>query len=162
MASGSPVIKFLSGSGSDHRGRFLEDVLAFSDNELESRHDFIQWLFPLDTPSAAVPGSPVLSSEDIKEIRGCQQSRTNLLRAKERMERFYRENDHWLVPFDHNHRRITRIIRSLALLVGEAEAKEFYQFIEQRIADANAPISATSRRFWREAAPGVKDQQKGT
>jgi len=72
MASGSPVIKFLSGSGSDHRGRFLEDVLAFSDNELESRHDFIQWLFPLDTPSAAVPGSPVLSSEDIKEIRGCQ------------------------------------------------------------------------------------------
>lgn len=151
MASGSPIVNFLSGSGSDHRGRSLEEVLALSDSELESRHDFIQWLFPLDTPSAAVPGSPVLSSNDIAEIRGCQQCRANLLRASDRMRRFYAENDHWLVRFDHNHRRITRIIKSLSLLVGNQEAEEFYRFIEERVAETNAPVSATSRRFWRNA-----------
>ena len=155
MANGSPIVEFLSGRGQDLRGRSLEDVLAFSDGEIETHHDFIQWLFPLDTPSGAVPGSPVLTSKDIADIRACQLCRANLMRASERMRWFYGENDHWLVPFDHNHRRITRIIKSLALLVGNQEAEEFYRFIEKRVADANAPVSATSRRFWREAITGV-------
>jgi hypothetical protein len=35
------------------------------------------------------------------------------------MTRFYPGNDHWLVAYDHNHLRITRIIQSLRLLVGQ-------------------------------------------
>lgn len=142
---------FLSGVGRDARGRQLEDILAFSDRELESRHDFIQWLFPLDTPSAAVPGSPVLSRGDIEAIRACEPCKRNLRRSAERMARFYAENDHWLVPSDHNHLRITRIIRSLRLLVGRPEAEQFFSSIMARVRNSDTVVSKTSQRYWREA-----------
>lgn len=147
----SSIVAFLSGAGRDARGRSLDDILAFSDREIEAHHDFIQWLFPLETPSAAVPGSPVLTAEDIAQIRRSDVCRANLVRAATRMARFYEENDHWLVPFDHNHRRITRIIHSLWLLVGQAEAEKFLKLIEARVRDSGAKISETSRRFWRDA-----------
>ena len=35
---------------------------------------------------------------------------------------FYRDTRHWRAPVDHNHLRITRIIRSLRLLVSDAAA----------------------------------------
>ena len=147
----SALFAFLSGSGRDARGRSLDDILSFSDYELEAHHDFIQWLFPLDTPSAAVPGSPVLTEIEIQCIRQCDLCRANLLRAAARMEKYYSGSDHWLVPFDHNHRRITRIIRSLRLLVGREEARSFLAGIEGRIRRSGGQVAQTSRRFWRGA-----------
>lgn len=147
----SDLVMFLSGEGRDSRGRLLEDILDFSDQRLEALHDFIQWLFPLDTPSAAVPGSPVLTAADIEAIRADTSCQTNLKRSAERMARFYTENDHWLVPADHNHLRITRIIRSLRLLVGREEAEKFADGIMKRVRQAGAPVSSTSQRYWREA-----------
>lgn len=143
--------EFLSGVGPDARGRLFEDVLAFSDRELESKHDFIQWLFPLDTPSAAVPGSPVLSPSDIASIRVSEPCQGNLRRSAERLARFYAENDHWLVPYDHNHLRITRIILSLKLLVGRPEAEQFMKLILARAREAESHVSERSQRYWREA-----------
>lgn len=147
----SKIVAFLSGAGLDAQGRSPKDILAFSDREIEIHHDFIQWLFPLEAPSAAVPGSPVLTAEDIDQIRQSDACRANVIRAANRMVRFYAENDHWLVPFDHNHRRITRIIRSLNLLVGQEEAERFLESIESRVRASGAQVSVTSRRFWRDA-----------
>lgn len=147
----SDLLEFLSGVGRDARGRLLHDILAFSDQELETHHDFIQWLFPLDTPSAAVPGSPVLSTIDVEAIRACEPCRSSLRRSADRMARFYAENDHWLVPADHNHLRITRIIRSLKLLVSRQEAEEFLKGILRRVGQSGARVSRTSQRYWQEA-----------
>lgn len=147
----SAPVAFLSGTGRDGRGRLLDDVLAFTDQELEAHHDYIQWLFPLDTPSAAVPGSPILTPSDIAAISACAQCQVNLRRALERMERFYAGNDHWLVPGDHNHLRITRIIRSIRLLVGPKQAEDFFDAIMARVTQSGAPVSHTSQRYWKEA-----------
>lgn len=147
----SAPVKFLSGIGRDARGRLLDDVLAYSDQELEAHHDFIQWLFPLDTPSAAVPGSPVLTSNDIAAARAHEACQVNLLRSAERMAKFYAGKDHWLVPVDHNHRRISRIIRSLGLLVNRQQAEKFLDGIMERVAQSDARVSRTSLRYWRES-----------
>ena len=147
----SPVVEFLAGTGRDGRGRLLPDILAFDDRALEAHHDYIQWLFPLDTPSAAVPGSPILSSQDIAEIRACGQCQANLRRALHRLTRFYEENDHWLVPTNHNHLRITRIIRSTRMLLSSSEAVEFFNAIMARVTTSGARVSPTSQRYWREA-----------
>ena len=40
----APLHAFLAGAGVDSRGRSIEMVLALSDAELESIHDYIQWL----------------------------------------------------------------------------------------------------------------------
>ncbi len=41
------VLGFLNGTAADIHGRTFDDVLAFSDEQIERTHNFIQWLFPL-------------------------------------------------------------------------------------------------------------------
>lgn len=148
----SSVVKFLAGSGPDANGRYMDDVLALTDRDLELRHDYIQWLFPLDTQSLAVPSSPVLSPGDVAVIRASECCQENLRRAAVRMARFYRDNDFWLVPLDHNHKRITRIIKSLKILVGQQEAEDFYRVIMSRVIEAGDPVAKANQRYWRDAA----------
>jgi len=144
----SAIVDFLEGRGVDGRGRTLDQVLAFDDAALERHHDFIQWLFPLSEPSGAVAGSPVLSPGDVAAIRTSTVSANGLQRAAARMAAFYRGNDHWLVRFDHNHLRITRILKSLRLLLGDAPADAFRRGVLDRVEAAGGPVDATAVRHW--------------
>ena len=147
----SPIQRFLTGDGTDGAGRAIAEVLALDDEALERRHDFIQWLFPLAEPSGAVPGSPVLTAEDVVAIRGSDAAQSNLRAAAERMLQFYRNTEAWLGGFDHNHLRITRIIRSLRLLAGHEAADGFKQDIRERALAADAHINPVTLKYWREA-----------
>ncbi len=142
------TVMFLEGEGTDTRGRSVFDVLAMNDVALEQTHDFIQWLFPLPEPSAAVPDAPVLTPDDIQAIRISELAPIALAAATDRMVAFYQTTHDWLMPNDHNHRRITRIIRSLRLLVGDAEADVFRDAILARVEATRAPVSARSRGYW--------------
>ena len=51
MPAESALITFYRGSGTDHAGRRIDEILSWDDAALESVHDYIQWLFPLDEPS---------------------------------------------------------------------------------------------------------------
>ena len=146
-----PILAFLEGEGTDARGRTVFEVLAMNDVALEHTHDFIQWLFPLPEPSAAVPDSPVLTPGDVQAIRESELAPIALAGATDRMVNFYRFTHEWLMPNDHNHRRITRIIRSLRLLVGDAEADAFRAGILERVETTRAPVSARSRGYWETA-----------
>jgi hypothetical protein len=151
MAATAAAAMFLTAEGRDHRGRSLADVLAFDDSTLERSHDYIQWLFPLPEASRFSAGAPVLSHEEIALIRLSGVARANLRRARDRMLAFYRENDHWLVPFDHNHLRITRIIRCLGLCIAEEEARSFHQAVLALVQTAGNPVNEESLRYWQEA-----------
>ena len=48
------IHKFLLNAEEDFKGRFISDIWKYSDYEIESHHDFIQLLFPLNKPSRAV------------------------------------------------------------------------------------------------------------
>ena len=144
----SPILAFLEGEGTDARGRTVFHVLAMNDAALEETHDFIQWVFPLPEPSAAVPDAPVLSPDDIRAIRESDLAPQALAHATDRMASFERSTHGWLMPNDHNHRRITRIIRSLRLLVGDAEADAFRSFILAGVKVTRAPVSARSLGYW--------------
>ena len=152
VSAAGPLHAFLAGLGRDGRGRLAADVLGFSDRDLEAIHDYIQWLFPLPTRSAAQPGSPVLTEAEIAAIRTDPQAADTLRRATERMLRFYGATDHWLASHDHNHLRITRIIKSLGLLVGPEAAGDFHHAVLAMHEAAGSPINPRSLRFWEEAA----------
>lgn len=147
MAPG-PILAFLEGEGPDARGRGLFEVLAFNDVALEQTHDFIQWLFPLTESSAAMPDAPVLAPEEVQAIRDSGMAQCALAAATDRMDSFYRATHDWLMPNDHNHRRITRIIRSLRLLRDDEHADAFRAAILARVDETRAPISARSRGYW--------------
>lgn len=146
--SGEAVLAFLQGVGADARGRTLFDVLGFSDDSLERTHDYIQWLFPLTEPSQAVPDSPVLTDADVEAIRNSSMALVALSAGADRMMAFYNRTNHWMGPADHNHLRITRIIRSLRLLRGGAEADAFRDFILDRVRERRAPVSARAKGYW--------------
>lgn len=55
--------------------------------------------------------------------------------------------ENWLTRFDHNHLRITRIIRSLRVLGLEEEALAFYDIISTATI-----VSSRSRMYWGRAA----------
>ena len=147
--SPSRLEHFLTADGRDGAGRTFEAVLAMDDAQLEARHDFVQWLFPLTEPSAAVPGSPYLDAATLQRLRGSSTARARLQAAADRMLGFYSATSAWRARFDHNHLRITRIIRSLRLIAGDEAAEAFRAAILALAADA--PIDATARRYWAQA-----------
>lgn len=145
------LINFLKGTGPDSRGRYHSDILKFSDEELESSHDYIQWLFPLCEPSEAVPESPFLESVVVIErLRQDEDVQESLVTALIRMHQFYEDNDFWLRAGDHNHLRITRILKSIALLNTKENARDFYDFILRRV-DSAKPVTDESLQYWKQS-----------
>lgn len=147
----SPVFAFLTGTGTDGAGREVFDVIAFDDPAIEQVHDFIQWLFPLRERSGANPGAPVLTQEDVEGIRASFSAQAALAAATDRLAIFYYRNGHWLTASDHNHLRITRIIKSLRLLRGDALADAFRDLILARVAEAGDPVGKPTLGFWARA-----------
>ena len=147
----SALADFLAGRSPDAHGRTHSGILAWPDEDLEARHDFIQWLFPLPEASRAVPGSPVLGQADIEAVRASPAAQRNLAAATGRMLAFYRARDHWLRSHDHNHLRITRIIRSLRLLAGEAPADAFRSAILARVGQNGGGVNPTTLDYWAQA-----------
>lgn len=145
----SPVVAFLNGSGRDDAGRTVEEVLALDDAALEAQHDFIQWLFPVPEPSRAVPGSPVLTEQDRTTISGSAAALANLAAATARMSAFYETTHYWLGSHDHNHLRISRIIRALRLLAGDAAADRFRDARLEDISRRRGQVNTVSLEHWR-------------
>ncbi|KAJ4373302.1 hypothetical protein N0V83_003596 [Neocucurbitaria cava] len=73
----------------DARGRTLEEILSWSDSELERCHNYIQMLFPLPEGSPFNWEAPVITRKVMLEFRSRNELRDNLRRSFERMLGFY-------------------------------------------------------------------------
>ena len=147
----SAVVDFLTGAGTDGAGRDIFDVLAMDDAAIEQGHDFIQWLFPLRERSGPNPNAPVLTDDEVEEIRESPAAQASLAAGTDRLAVFYQRNGHWLTASDHNHLRITRIIKSLRLLRGDELADAFRTLILARVEEAGSPIGKPTLGFWARA-----------
>jgi len=171
----SPIIAFYSGTEADHRGRYLHEIQRWPDDQLEAVHDYIQWLFPLPERSGFNVSAPVLNREAIQQFRARPDLQEKLRVSFRRMMSFYGLETHsgeqvsvnrapnftakatvWLSPGNHNHLRITRILKCLNGLGLEAEAKAFFDCLSEIYEDEQSkPMSAISDEtmlYWREAA----------
>jgi Opioid growth factor receptor (OGFr) conserved region len=167
-----PIVEFYRGTGTDHRGRSLEDVWSFSFAELESVHDFIQWLFPTVKRSAYNPWAPVLDDESIAGLRSIPDIADRLHRSLDLMLAFYGlerlEEDgtvaireastiedrgpRWWGAANHNHLRLTRIIDSLRSLGQEDEALALERCLQALRRHHATGISESTARYWTAAA----------
>lgn len=133
----SKLVEFYTGE--DFPGEWSSD-----NSHLESRHDYIQWWFPLQEPSRAVPKSPVLSAEDLEEFRTNKVIKNRMRVSLARMKLFFALTDAWKRAGDHNHLRITRIIKSLVLVGLHREADSFLDWVLSQEPQA----SPQTLRFW--------------
>jgi len=142
------IVSFLEGKTPDHRGRTFAMLLQQSDHQAETTHDYIQWLFPLDEPSRSVNGAPVLTELEIDEIRQSSLAQANLAKSARWFLGFLERNDHWITKYNHNHLRITRIIKSLRLLASDEAADEFRDKVLALAGDRLNLVDQKARGFW--------------
>lgn len=162
-----PIIRFFSGARDD-RGRRLDEILRWSDDQLEEVHDYIQWLFPTRQPSGVNPFAPLVTDGTAAAFDADASLRARLVAALDRMLRFYgltradqrividagrfeqRAAD-WLTPGNHNHLRLTRIMQSLDALGLERDARALQRCLLEDIASRPNAVTARTIEFWRDA-----------
>ena len=143
--------KFLKNEEPDFKGRFIQDIWNFTDDQIEHNHDFIQLIFPLNKPSQAVTNDLFLKSkEEINTLRKDNIIRQNILKSKDWFTTFLKNNNQWKSYSDHNQLRITRIIECLRLLVSDQKANQFYQDIIKMLGSKNK-VNTKTLKFWKEA-----------
>jgi hypothetical protein len=151
IVSFSPLCRFYAGVAPDHAGRFFDDIVKFDDTHLEEVHDYIQWLFPVPEPSAFNPWAPLLTEADIQIFKTDVGLRAQAYRAFRRWYAFLQGNTHWCVPRDHNHLRITRVIRFLTLTEQDAEAQQLYSTASLMMVRNATNFPDTTLNYWKEA-----------
>ncbi len=143
----------------------VQEILGWSNDRLESVHDYIQLLFPLQEPSPVNPAAPVLDDETISVFRASPELMGTLRESFLRMLKFYglhyengevrrapdfRERAaNWLHPGNHNHLRITRILKCLGLLGLEPEAGAFFTALQSIYKEFPNRITGRTFQFWR-------------
>jgi hypothetical protein len=123
-------INFFKNKITNENGLKLKDILNYNDKELEDKHNFIQYIFPLKSLSKYNPNAPIIDDEFIKAAKSDKKIRENIVRVYKRMMSFYgfdlktrplrlvdrNEKKHWLKKNDHNYLRLSRIINFLFLV----------------------------------------------
>jgi hypothetical protein len=170
--SESPLVAFYAGHGSDFAGRQLDDIWRMSHDDLEFTHDYIQWLFPLRERSSVQPDVPVVDDTVVEAFRA-PELRERLLESARVMASFYGlrivESDGgiavqrapdfderravWLNRGNHNFLRLTRIMKSLALLGRPALAKAWLDALVSIYQDFGSSISPDTLRYWQSSVP---------
>ncbi|TKA25069.1 hypothetical protein B0A50_06133 [Salinomyces thailandicus] len=147
----------------------LESIITTWTNDmLEARHDYIQHLFPLPERSPINPNAPLITKDVRDAFLKHKDLSTQLGRAFARMAAFYgfvvwdngniaeasnfqtRARDSWLTTMDHNHLRISRIIRCMRILGLQSQARRF--LIALLSADQDQICNKNSVTYWCRAA----------
>lgn len=161
----------------DGRGRRLLDILSWDDYKLEMSHDYIQMLFPLPEGSIFNPFAPVVTKEVRDAFLQRKDLRDSQLRAFDKILSFYglvavnkkasdgaaptvtvshgamwcTNSGNWLTQFNHNHLRISRIIRSLRVLGSEEQAVALSEFLAS-FDEVKKRVGKRSLMYWERAA----------
>jgi hypothetical protein len=156
----SDILKFYNDELVEAAPCRLTDMWDASFQRLEDSHDYIQWLFPLDEPSAHNSNAPILTKEDIETFRNSRKLQWCILTSVHIFMRFLHfTTRNWVSSFDHNQLRITRMLKCLMLLGLEEHARvlldEILLIVDCHGSD-DGKLSARQQmsraiRFWEEA-----------
>ena len=143
------ILNFLIGNQEDSNNRCIQDIWEMNDREIENTHNFIQWIFPLSERSEAVPNSPIVSEEEVYQIKNSELAQNNIKKSSDWFLGFLERNKYWICYSNHNHLRITRAIKSLRLIHSNKEAEKFKTDIINLIEGNEDKISSISLEFWK-------------
>lgn len=118
---------------SDNLGRTLNDYRAFTHEEMESIHNYIQWMFPLNEQSKFSKSAPILTKDDIEYVLAKPNRVDILFESFSQYLLFIFDTDNheriFGSSFDHNHLRISRVIKCLRLFKQSDSANKFFDAV---------------------------------
>ena len=163
--SRSDVILFYYGEKVEDCPYTLDRILNdFINEEWEKYHDFIQWLFPNTEPSQYNDKAPILTEADIAIFKSNTMLQNTVDKSVFEFMRFlgfaicyddateygvsiYQRYDSQLSTFNHNHLRITRMLKFLKAIGHWMLHPVFYTL-------DRACVVPTSRQYWKEVYNG--------
>ena len=131
MTNNVSIVDFLEGVEPNINKLYIQDIWDLSDEEIENTHDFIQWLFPTDTPSRYNLAAPVLSEQDILNIQNSKKAKKNLKYSANWFLNFLDRHSYWIDKHDHNQLRIKRIKKCLRLLIDKNLSEKFLNRVNE-------------------------------
>jgi hypothetical protein len=137
----SRLLSFHRGEGTDGRGRTLAQIQSLSHDQMESIHDFIQWMFPTRGRSAYNPAAPVLTDADVAAFQADPVLRDNLGRSFQAFLNF--------LGLAHD----TRVLICLKTLGLDDEARALFEYLA-RAKEQGIGIDDETFAYWRDAANG--------
>lgn len=173
LTRASPIVSFFLG-GADRKGRYVNQLIAMTDESLEAGHDYIQYIFPTMERSRFARDAPVVNDNDMPALFAHQRPvQETMLRSFCRMLEFYglelfedgRDGSvevekgpnfdphaRWMTYHgdtpDHNALRLTRILTSLRLFSLERYADALKIYLLQSLPQLSRH---PSRAYWERA-----------
>eukprot|EP00931_Biecheleriopsis_adriatica_P090313 TRINITY_DN64316_c0_g1_i1.p1 TRINITY_DN64316_c0_g1~~TRINITY_DN64316_c0_g1_i1.p1 ORF type:complete len:411 (+),score=87.58 TRINITY_DN64316_c0_g1_i1:38-1270(+) len=169
MANSKEIIAFFRGTGTDIECRSLEQILGWDDQLMECCHDYVQWLFPTDTPSRFNSDAPLIDKSIGEVIAKDSVMKDNFLKGFHRFLKFLglsvaagpeelqiekaanfekRKLMCWTGPQNHNWRRLTRVLRCLDLMSLKKEQRALYSCLEMINAEFPGLIDEDTIQIW--------------
>lgn len=158
---------FYEGLIPDRKGLYLYDYWDMTETELENRHDYIQYMFPLTEQSEAVPAAPFLSEKEMLLFGKHPVIQANVRKSFEKMLDFYGletrngsiiesasflvKAERWMTGHNHNFLRLTRILKSLILFGLNEEASSLYKVLSTLYLKYPGRINDESFMYWTDA-----------
>ena len=172
------VTQFFKGEGKSEWNESLDTYRAFTDTELEDRHNYVQYFFPSPEPSSYNSSAPIVTKDDEIAFLNDKSLRDELMLNLTRMLIFWEftmtQTEDDKIQFalassfvekeaidvilrhpqhkHHNLLRLTRVTKSLNALGLTQHALAFQHFLIHVLAPViDAP--ARTLQFWQEAIP---------
>jgi hypothetical protein len=171
----SQIVEFFDKISPDSEGRTLDYILDRDYEWMESCHDYIQWLFPLMEPSNYNPDAPIMTEEDRVALEEKGKTPTqrfqNIFEGVSKfinymgiediwyfdsfdgfeLKDFDQRKYVWAETFNHNHLRITRMLKFLSLIGWNRYGKSLVEFMKKTAAEKNFTLNPNSLKYWEEA-----------
>ena len=156
------IVDFYRGNRTNNMGDSYADIMAWTDEQLEFDHDYIQWMFPSNESSKLNTDSPTLTKEEslIFESDPVLQSKVrefavrfiDFLGFKLESGKIEPKGDDIPLflrgPFNHNILRVTRMLKSLRL-TGNSDLAEA---IFNALIELKNLVSQSTWNHWNNAA----------
>lgn len=120
------------------KNRTLNELLEMNDEFWDECHHFIQWVFPTRTKSKYSENAPILTESVASQI-----PQEKYLLALQRFGEFISATD--MSTFNHNYLRMTRVLESVALILGNHTASSIFACF---LYHTKLDLSTESLQYW--------------
>jgi len=164
------TFQFLAGNFPNKGSRYVYEIWEWGNIRKEFCHNYIQWLFPIDTKSSYNKNAPVITKKEIDALEKKDKEtflliQSNMKISFEKMlkfygfqiinnrisfgDAFYWKSLFWRTYRNHNYKRISRILRSLCLFKMEDYARQWFVILRELSIDNSC--MAMSLHYWEAA-----------
>lgn len=158
------IVEFYRGERGNNNGIMIDEIMTWTDGQLEMDHDYIQWIFPSNEPSMLNGDAPVMTREQSEVFQADPELQEKVKQAFIKFLGFLRfqlvqdddqvvieaaeESPWWTRRFNHTMLRVTRMIKSLRLTGLEKYALAFWEAVQP----FKPVLSENTWNYWHDAA----------